>query len=295
MLTCSDPVLLRDGAFACGRCAACLSKRRRTWAHRIIMEALQNAGRSTFVTLTYSDDQVPRNSEGFPTLEASHYRQFLKRLRKNAAAKVRYFVCGEYGEHTQRPHYHLALFGLFRCEGGPSLRQGKGVICVCPTCSVVRLSWGYGHTMVATLSEKSAMYIAGYVVKKMTSSSDPRLNGRAPEFARMSLKPGLGALALGPVVSALKEHKLPVPFGMRHGKKIMPFGRYLRRRIAMEISDGSEDGIRKALQTDSYTVQQLEAVRLLRVYAWSTEETPLDVLKQITPQSGNPVLKKGTL
>lgn len=149
--------------------------------------------------------------------------------------------------------------------------------------------------MVAGLSAKSAMYIAGYVVKKMTHSSDPRLDGRAPEFARMSLKPGLGALALDAVVSVLVQYNLPVPLGLRHGKKILPLGRYLRRKLAEKISDGTEDGIKKALRAPEFLQKSIEQMRVLRSFAWDTGQTLLDVLKQISPTSGTSPPKRETL
>lgn len=167
----------------------------------------------------------------------------------------------------------------------------EGVICLCKTCSDVRQTWGFGHIMVGGLSAKSAMYIAGYVAKKMTNSSDPRLNGRAPEFARMSLRPGLGALALAPVVSVLEKYQLPVPCGLRHGEKIMPMGRYIRRKIAEAISDGTPEGISNALDSKRALRENMAAVQTLRAYSWNSSQRPLDVLKQIS-SSYTPPLKK---
>lgn len=274
MINCENPVLM-SGAFPCGKCAACLSKRRRTWAHRIMLESLHHAGKSTFVTLTYAEDKIPKDAEGIPTLSTRDVRDWLKRLRK-AVGKVRYFVVGEYGDVTSRPHLHAALWGLQECVGGPLqyvFQQGKkvGVQCQCKTCSVVRKTWGCGHVMVGTLSVKSAMYIAGYVVKNMTSSTDPRLHGRSPEFARMSLKPGIGALALQEIIAVCKKYNLPTPLGLRHGQVIMPLGRYLRGRIHKEVLDDKTAPLQ----------ENIKAVSILRAYAWANQEKPLEVLKQI--------------
>lgn len=70
----------------------------------------------------------------------------------------------------------------------------------------------------------------------MTSSDDPRLNGRHPEFCRMSLRPGIGADFMHEVASSVLEFDLDklqgdVPSSLRHGSRIMPLGRYLRRRL----------------------------------------------------------------
>lgn len=299
MLSCTDPYLSTHGAFPCGKCPACLSTRRRTWAHRIMLETRMNPGRSTFLTLTYSEEKCPRTLEGFGTLELKHLQDFWKRLRKNTAHKLRYFACGEYGELSVRPHYHAALWGLAPCAGSPIQRlpNNGGRLCLCATCSAVRTAWGFGHVMVGSLTEKSAMYIAGYVVKKMTHGTDPRLNGRAPEFARMSLKPGIGASAMAPAASALKEYNLPVPAGFRHhdlNHRVLPLGRYLRRILAKEVSDGTPEGIRYALRTDEALLKNFAAVRVLRQYAWPLDQRPKEVLQTIVPQV-QPSRKKETL
>lgn len=111
--------------------------------------------------------------------------------------------------------------------------------------------------MVAELTFKSAAYIAGYVVKKMTRMQDTRLNGRWPEFARMSLRPGIGADAMWDVASAVMQHKLEkkpdfdVPVDLRHGSKTFPLGRYLRRLVRERIglSAGAPPHVLEALRS----------------------------------------------
>ena len=87
-----------------------------------------------------------------------------------------------------------------------------------------------GHTHSGTLSPESIQYIAGYTVKKMTAASDSRLDGLHPEFARMSLRPGIGARA---VEAIYKAHPPVRPDSdiigeVRHGSAVMPLGRYLK-------------------------------------------------------------------
>ena len=74
----------------------------------------------------------------------------------------------------------------------------------------------------------------------MTAKDDVRLNGRVPEFARMSLRPGIGADMMHDVASTLMEFNLEdtqadVPSALRHGKRIMPLGRYLRRKLRVTV------------------------------------------------------------
>src|SRR5215510_1697934 len=133
-MRCSAPYFsTHHGAYACGRCESCLSSRRRTWAGRLILESYAHQS-SIFVTLTYSDDRH--------SLSVKDCQLWLKRVRKRVG-KIRVFYCGEYGDATQRPHYHAILFGVPACRGGPVEFQARGFTCWCPTCVLVRETWSY--------------------------------------------------------------------------------------------------------------------------------------------------------
>lgn len=191
---------------------------------------------AAFVTLTYHDDFLVHSLNGRLTLEPTHLRDFLKRLRERwTAGRLRFFAVGEYGEETERPHYHLAIFGLPSCT---RLGRSKCGQC-CYVCDTVSSAWGKGHVSVGVLAQESAAYIAGYVVKKL-SKGDYRLDGRYPEFTRMSLRPGLGAGFVPEIASTLMENGLEktlvdVPATLRHGRKEWPLGRYLRQKLRQQI------------------------------------------------------------
>lgn len=189
----------------------------------MILEALSHE-HSCFVTLTYNDESLPDGG----TLVPSDAQKFLKRLRKAIHPhKIRYYLVGEYGDRTFRPHYHLCLYGL-------SVEHTQ----------IIADAWSLsgapiGHVVVGSLTFESAAYVAGYVTKKMTSADDPRLGGRHPEFARMSLNPGIGARAMDSVAELLyTKHGSrelaelgDVPGVLRHGDKSFPLGRYLKRKL----------------------------------------------------------------
>lgn len=70
----------------------------------------------------------------------------------------------------------------------------------------------------------------------MTMRDDHRLKGREPEFARMSLKPGIGHDMMHEVASSLLQFNLEktqvdVPSTLRHGNREMPLGRYLTKKL----------------------------------------------------------------
>lgn len=224
-MLCKKPYMVGVLPCGCGQCLPCRINRRRLWRDRMLLESVNHAG-SCFVTLTYSEKHLPLGASLVP----SDCRNWLKRLRKAVwPVKLRYFLVGEYGEVHERPHYHAAIFGLEQLVGG-GLDGISGV---------VANSWGLGNTLVGDLSSESAAYIAKYVTKKMTGFADERLLGRHPEFARMSLRPGIGARAMADVAAALcgdvKSRyfagHVDVPFELKIGGRSVFIGRYLRREL----------------------------------------------------------------
>lgn len=192
---------------------------------------------NAFVTLTYDDEHLPQGG----TLIPEHYQSWLKRLRvKVAPSRFRFYLVGEYGDDSFRPHYHAALFGFQTCERGRSVYTLERPNSCCYWCDLVRATWGKGNVYLGTLEDDSAGYMAQYVTKKMTSKDDPRLGGRHPEFARQSLKPGIGHDALWEIADALMRYELDsvmvdVPNGLRHGPSVWPLGRYMRQNLRKYI------------------------------------------------------------
>lgn len=257
-MKCLNPYMGPLAPFPCGQCNPCRFNRRRLWTHRLILESMCHAENS-FVTLTYDEANLPPGG----TLVPEHYQLWLKRFRSTfnrlrsdkglTPWKQRFYLVGEYGDVSQRPHYHAALFGV-----GPELQD------------LVRETWGLGHVMCGDLTVESAQYICGYVTKKLTSKDDPRLEGRHPEFARMSNRPGIGANAMKSVADALFSDagvkatmdSNDVPSVLLHGKRQLPLGRYLRRKLMEEI--GTDETFNKKRQTQFYAkVRELRDAALL--------------------------------
>lgn len=189
---------------------------------------------NSFVTLTYSDENLPPGG----TLRPRDLQLFMKRLRKAFGGKLRYYGVGEYGDKSERPHYHLALFGYPQCSRGMTAIQRNGKCC--QWCDLVAASWGLGRIFIGELNEQTAAYVAQYVTKKLTSKEDPALNGRHPEFARMSNRPGIGGDFADEVASTLLTYGLDktledVPISLRHGARELPLGQYMRKRIRKRI------------------------------------------------------------
>lgn len=235
----------------------CRINKRREWTTRQFLESTCHEANS-FVTLTYSDQFVPHGN----TLRPDDLVLFIKRLRSaldyGGRPKVRFFACGEYGDKTQRPHYHLSLFGLSPLDASyveQAWRKGKASL---------------GFTDVQDFTPKTAAYVGGYVTKKLTRRGDRRLAGKAPEFARQSRVPGLGANALHVIVDAIAtdaglaelDRMGDVPMALKMGNSTMPLGRYLREQLRNQIS--MPDHVRERIKA-RWAAECMELVRALRV------------------------------
>lgn len=149
-----------------------------------------------FVTLTYDEAHLPANRE----LDPRHLALFLKRLRQAMARRrrrelirgdrLRFIACGEYGENTQRPHYHAILFGVgFNDER--TVRRGDMPLYSSPTLEAL---WGKGAAIYGRVTPASAAYVAGYTMKHVGERGcDSDGVVRQPPFFRCSTHPGIGA------------------------------------------------------------------------------------------------------
>lgn len=138
--------------------------------------------------------------EGGPEsgLSKSDHQKFMKRLRKHTGKKVRFFMCGEYGEKLQRPHYHYILFGYdfpdrYPWRGSGDQQQYRS--------KTLEKLWPHGHCEIGTVTFESCAYVARYVTKKIDgelahehyrrTSPEGTDYWLTPEFGLMSRKPGI--------------------------------------------------------------------------------------------------------
>lgn len=157
-----------DYFIGCGKCDGCAAQKSLEWSIRIYHESMCHE-RNCFVTLTYADapDEINRNDP----------QDFIKRLRYYSDNPIRYFLCGEYGEKTKRPHYHAIIFGEDFLGGAYDIdTKLYGNV-------LLDRIWKHGKCAVSEFSLATAMYTAGYVNKKI---DDPLT------FSIMSRKPPLG-------------------------------------------------------------------------------------------------------
>ncbi len=203
--------------YPCGQCGPCLKNRARTWVARLLLEA-QDHEHACFITLTYSPESEPEHG----SLNKRHLQTFLKRVRKEVfPRRIRYYACGEYGDKSERPHYHAILFGISPTEE-----------------DTIRKCWPQGFTVTGTAEPKSMAYVAQYVQKKAGKKSwHPLLKGvRTPEFQCMSLKPGLGYGSVNTFKKSLettsgKYVDVQDISHIRMANNKYPLGRYLKEKL----------------------------------------------------------------
>lgn len=220
------------------------------WTLRCTLEnSVHNS--SSFITLTYGQEHLPDKE----SVSKNDAQAFLKRLAVNTSrlstaerihhqihpAYPRYYLIGEYGSQLERPHYHALLFGY-----------GTGAQ------SFLESTWQKGHVNSKPFAIERAAYVARYTQKKSFWPAKPS-DGRAPEFAIMSKRPGLGHGALAPVADTLKRHKPwetdgfsgtirlsnnleslwahGVPECLRQNGNIYPLGPYLVDQLIAMIPD----------------------------------------------------------
>lgn len=205
----------------CGQCVGCRLERSRQWAMRCLHEASLHQDNS-FITLTYSDSNLPRGG----SLDYSDFQNFMKRLRKRVGTKVRFYCGGEYGQEQMRPHFHACLFGydfpdkLYykKTESGESIYTSK----------LLESLWPLGLSSIGNVTFQSAAYIARYCVQKVTGdlaeahyrvvTEDGEIIDRVPEFNHMSLKPGIGK----PWLEKFRTDVFPRDYVVVNGVKTKP-------------------------------------------------------------------------
>lgn len=201
----------------CGKCPECMKRRVSAWSFRLMQED-KISSTAHFVTLTYNTEHVPLSRNGYMTLAKRDVQLFLKRLRfdiskKYPDVKIKYYLAGEYGGRTMRPHYHAIMFNV-------------------PNLDLIENTWQLGSVHYGEVSVASVGYTLKYINKAKKIPSH-RNDDRIAEFALMSK--GLGANYLSPAIidyhhADLLNHAC---LTIEDGKKVsMP--RYYKEKIYTE-------------------------------------------------------------
>lgn len=206
----------------CGTCIWCKARRRNDWSYRLWIE-YRKSNSAYFITMTYDQSKLvdyldEKTGELLPSLHKPHVQNFIKRVRKSQETflakhntenrQIRYYLCGEYGEKTKRPHYHMIIFNLETeiKEKIPTL-------------------WGLGHVHIGTCNAKTIAYTTKYVMKDLKTQP----SFVQPPFSLMSKNPALGKSYIN-LNSTYHKKNLSSQVRNADGKfQAMP--RYLKEKI----------------------------------------------------------------
>lgn len=220
-------------------CIGCRMRRASDWQMRVMHEA-SSWDQNCFVTLTYGRDMLPAGA----SLEHRHFQLFMKRLRRVHNGPVRFYMCGEYGPLHGRPHYHACLFNVNFADRVPAGKSGSGHVFY----DSKRLAalWAFGRVSVQDLTRETAGYCAQYIMKKALGvdaktaydlvDADGVVTKRRPEYAAMSLKPGIGAAWFAKYSRDVFPHDFCVADGV---ERRVPkyYDRLSKRILTIDVDD----------------------------------------------------------
>lgn len=240
---------------------------------------------NAFITLTY--DKIEQ-----PSLHHPDFQKFMKKLRKRIG-KVRFYMCGEYGENQEdkllnkkhiglgRKHFHAIIFGTGFPDRYPFKKSPSGEMLY--RSETLEKCWDKGFSTTADVTFQSAAYVARYILKKQTGIKAeehyiiPNEFGEVtpasyvePEYTQMSRMPGIGNewfKKYHPDIFPHDECIVYTPKGPRRVKTPRYYTKLLEkqdpilhekikidRKAAAEVH--SQNNTRKRLATREYITEQ---------------------------------------
>lgn len=263
-----DHLHLKNAELPCTKCLGCRLEKSKEWALRCWHESQLHVHNS-FVTLTYDDAHLPPNGSLVP----KDLKAFFKKLRYHIGP-FRYYACGEYGDKTNRPHYHVLLFG-YAFPDRTFWRKTKHGHLIFRSQELEAI-WTKGNSDIGTVSFQSAGYVARYIIKKQNGEygyreyaiPDPAtgeiVGSKVPPFTRMSLKPGIGYWYYNKHKTDFFPHDYAV---MPNGKEtaVPTYYRELLRREDPELYEELRaERVEKAKSNPHNTPERLNVRRIIR-------------------------------
>lgn len=147
-MKCLYPIKVNGNILPCSRCPTCLERRRSDWSFRLKQELL-NSESAYFITLTFNEENYQK------ILDKTILQKYWKRVRKKCKG-IKYYSVGEYGDKTQRGHYHAIVFNA-DCDT---------LVSEWKTTPKQRIfSKPLGFVKIGTVTDASIHYVTGYIMK----------------------------------------------------------------------------------------------------------------------------------
>ena len=140
------------------------------------------------IDLTYNKEHIPN---GY-VLSIADYQCWIKRLRQHLKRhdpeykSFKYYIGGEYGPTTGRPHYHIIIIGWEPkdLEYWKDSKTGYPMY----KSETIEKTWRNGFCTIEPLTPETVSYATRYTNKK---SGKEKSNKGIPEFQRQSQRIGL--------------------------------------------------------------------------------------------------------
>ena len=158
MAECYNKIYLKekDIEVSCGKCLNCLENKKKEKAIRLVHE-MNNYKFKTFITITMDEIRATRNKAGMTEVSKKDLKSYIRKLQYydkeylkiSNEKRMKYVACAEYGELTERAHYHLVILHN-------TFLQFKMKSC-----------WKRGHVRIEAIKDVRALYYTvGYTDKK---------------------------------------------------------------------------------------------------------------------------------
>lgn len=243
------------------------------------MHHAQMHEQNAFITLTYNDEHLAG-----PSLEHRHFQLFMKRLRKSVSrasnknqsardldqkgqpnGRLSYYMAGEYGSTTRRPHYHACIFGWEPSDKLYWRRTPTGSRLY--TSQLLDKLWGKGFTSIGDVNFESAAYIARYIMAKITGPNSAQFYEHVDEQTGVitDLKPEYNKMSLG------KNNAIGKTWLQKYEQDVYPEGELLIRKTKTKTPK-YYDKLYKKKEPDNY--EEMKMNRELQQLEYVKDNTP---------------------
>lgn len=176
-MKCYNPILIHtqnkltgqeyDLLVPCRKCLACKEEIAKEYTVRYLHEVKNKYKRLDFLTLTYKNEDILEKYQVEPehiTKWIKRVREYLRRYDKKNNTKLndfKYFLTAEYGDQTQRPHYHIILSCNHKMVRDKFIADWEA---------------HFGNVDVKEGDIRSIYYTIGYVNKKIGSNNKKKIH-----------------------------------------------------------------------------------------------------------------------
>lgn len=240
----------------CRKCVECRNQHLTELYNRMLLEESTHKFRSLFFTLTYSDENLPKDGVSIQDMRL-FFNRFYTYLRRvgYSGPTPRHIYFAEYAPDTFRPHYHGLIFGLdvFSCW-----RYFLDFT------KFFHDTWGKGHTHIKHFEPCGYKYIAKYLLKPKIEK--PGLN---PIFWFGSrVGGGIGSPVLNDhnFIDAVNKHNSTFRFPIKIHDQIytVTVPKFLRDKIYSPLSKCLPSEVKSAILNINFTLHKMH--RLLELY-----------------------------